>query len=422
MRDARFILSGVRAALEAKAPADHGHVLDDVVGLAAALDGKAPAAHTHALSDLPVAAAGESSAVRLVRADDPRLSDGRAPLAHGHALADLPVAGPGESSAAKLVRADDPRLSGAGGSGGPTTLRNLVVNGCARVSHRPAAPLAATWQPGEVDLWRVRADGSPSAGTVKRATGVFTLSPSGSACLVQGATLGSGGALHWRLRLEAADALRLRHGPAVLSARAYHDCGRDVGWTLTLARAGASDSFASVSTIATTTVTVPHDSNTDLVLAVPDLGACETGLQITVTAACGAVSGRWFYLGAVQLEAGSTATGFGLRPIALETALVHRQLRPIATAVGRANSGTNVQLSVSHPGMRAPPEYQATAPLTITDMVTANFTQGSSGLGTIHERTADGGRFDVGGFIGLAGGTPMVLTSLGGRLLASAEL
>lgn len=385
MRDARFILPGVRAALDGKAPADHSHSLDDVTGLSTALNGKAPAAHSHA-------------------------------------LADLPVADPGESNPTKLVRADDPRLSAGSGAGALAAQRNLVVNGCARVSHRPAAALAATWQPGEVDLWQVRADGSPSAGTVKRATGVFSLSPSGAACLVQGATLGSGGAIHWRLRLEAADALRLRHSPAVLSARAYHDCGQTIGWTLTLARAGSLDSFTSVSTIATTTISVPHDSNTNLVLAVPDMGACETGLQITITAACGAVSGRWFYLGAIQLEAGDTATALDLRPIALETALVHRQLRPIATAFGRANSGTNIQLTVNHPGMRAAPAYQATGALTITDMVTANYTQASAGIGSIHERTADGGRFDVSGFSGLSSGTPVVLTSLGGRLLASAEL
>jgi hypothetical protein len=383
MRDARFILPGVRAALDTKAPADHHHVPEDVTGLDSALAGKAP-------------------------------------LSHSHAPSDLPVAGPGESSATKLVRADDPRLSG--GAGGPAGLRNLVVNGCARVSHRAAAPLASTWQPGEVDLWRVRADGGPSAGTVKRATGVFTLSPSGSACLVQGATVGSGGAINWRLRTETVDALRLRNRPAVLSARAYHDCGQNGGWTLKLSKASATDNFSTLVDIATTTITVPNDSNTDLVLAVPDMGACETGLQITITAACGPVTGRWFYLGAVQLEKTSAVTDFDLRPIALETALVHRQLRPIATASGRANSGTNTQLVVSYPGMRVAPEYQAAAALTITDMVTANFTQASAGIGSVHERTADGGRFDVGGFTGLTSGAPVVLTSLGGRLLASAEL
>lgn len=257
---------------------------------------------------------------------------------------------------------------------------------------------------------------------MKRATGVFGLSPSGSACLVQGATLGSGGAVHWRLRIEAADALCLRHGPAVLSARAYHDGGGAIDWTFKLARAAGTDSFASVVEIATTTVPVPNATDADLVLAVPDLGACETGLQITISASCGAVTGRSFYLGAVQLEPGTEVTPFDLGPVAMETALVHRQLRPIATASGRANSGTNVQLSVSHPGMRAMPEYQATAPLTLTDMVTANVTQGSAGIGTVHDRTADGGRLDVGSFSGLTSGAPVVLTTLGGRLLASAEL
>lgn len=142
MRDARLVLPGVRAALEERAPAGHGHVLGDVADLIPALENKAPLSHSHALADLPVAAPGEADAAKIPCADDPRLSDARPPVAHGHALADLPVAAPGESDPGKLVRADNPRLSGEVGSGGG--FRNAVVNGCCRVSHRTAAPLAAT--------------------------------------------------------------------------------------------------------------------------------------------------------------------------------------------------------------------------------------------------------------------------------------
>lgn len=37
-----------------------------------------------------------------------------------------------------------------------------------------------------------------------------------------------------------------------------------------------------------------------------------------------------------------------------------------------------------------------TAPLTITDMVTADYPQSTASIGTIHDRSAEGGRFDVG--------------------------
>lgn len=56
MRDARLVLPGVRAALEERSPAGHGHGLGDVSDLIPALENKAPLAHGHTLVDLPVAA------------------------------------------------------------------------------------------------------------------------------------------------------------------------------------------------------------------------------------------------------------------------------------------------------------------------------------------------------------------------------
>lgn len=44
----------------------------------------APLSHSHALADLPVASSGESSATKVVRADDSRLSDARTPTTHTH--------------------------------------------------------------------------------------------------------------------------------------------------------------------------------------------------------------------------------------------------------------------------------------------------------------------------------------------------
>lgn len=420
MRDARLVLPGVRAALEERAPAGHGHVLGDVADLIPALENKAPLAHGHTLADLPVAASGENEADKLVRADDPRLSDARPPTAHGHALADLPVAAAGESDAGKLVRADDPRLSGGGGSGGG--FRNAVINGCCRVSHRAAKSLSGGWQVAQVDLLAVRADGGPTAGTIKKATGVTSLTESGYACLVQGATLGAGGAVWWRHRVEARDAARLRNGPAVLSARAYHDTGAAISVTLTVNKANAADDFSAVTPVASGTVTVANAADVDLTLAIPDLGECSNGLEILIKAACGAASNKWFYLGDLQLAPGTVATPFDLRPIAVETALVHRFLRPCVGLVGKADSATTLQIPLAHPGMRAVPGYEVTAPLAFTDAVTADVTQSQASVTTIHERMSDAGRISCGFFAGLTPGAVLIQRGAGGVLLASAEL
>lgn len=57
-------------------------------GYSAASIGAAAAVHSHAIADLPVADAGETSAAKVVRADDPRLSDTE-PGPHTHVLADV---------------------------------------------------------------------------------------------------------------------------------------------------------------------------------------------------------------------------------------------------------------------------------------------------------------------------------------------
>lgn len=297
-----------------------------------------------------------------------------------------------------------------------------MINGCCRVSHRGAKSLSGGWQVAQVDLLAVRADGSPTAGTIKQAAGVTSLTASGYACLVQGATLGSAGAVWWRHRIEARDAVRLRNGPAVLSARAYHDTGAAISVTLTVNKANAADDFSAVTPVASGTVTAANAVNADLTLAMTDLGECGNGLEILIKATCGAVSGKWFYLGDLQLAPGTVSTSFDIRPIAVETALVHRFLRPCLGLVGKANSATTLQIPLAHAGMRAVPGYEATAPLAFTDAVTSDVTQSQASVTTIHERTADAGRISCGFFTGLTAGAVLLQRGTGGVLLASAEL
>ncbi len=385
-------VTGLQVALDGKSALGHGHQIAETQGLQAALDGKAATGHSHDASALA------SGTVDIAR---------------------LPVAASGVSSATQLVRADDSRLGGGGAGIG---VKNAVINGCCRVTHRASKSLSGGWQYAQVDLLAVRADGSPTAGILKQVTGVTSLTTSGYACLVQGATLNSSGAVWWRHRIEARDAIRLRSAAAVVSARTYHDVGTAVSYTLTINKPNATDDFSAVTQIATGTASIANASNADLTLAIADLGDCSNGLEILIKAACGAVSNKWFYLGDLQLEPGATKTAFERRPMALETHLVARFLRACTGLIGKANSGTNIQIPLSHPDMRTMPGYEATAALAFTDAVTSDYSQSQASITTIHDRTADNGRVSCGFFSGLTSGAVLIQRGAGGTVLASAEL
>ncbi len=299
--------------------------------------------------------------------------------------------------------------------------RNPVINGCMRVASRPAQPVTGAWRHGPIDLLAVRANGTVSAGTVQqyRATSLAT---SGWACQIAGLTIGAGGSIAWRHRIEARDANGMRHCPATLSCRFYHEAGFAVPVTLNLARAGATDNFTTVAAIGSGTTSVANATETTVTLTVETMGECSDGIEIQIVAATGAVTARNFWLTDLQLEAASAATPFERRPIALEQTLTRRHVRLIGGLMGKANSGTNMQIALSHPGMRAAPSYSATAPLCFTDCVTADFTQSAADINTVHEATPDHGRVSCGYFTGMSAGMVLFQRGTGGLILATCEL
>lgn len=301
-------------------------------------------------------------------------------------------------------------------------LRNLVINGGCQVIHRAPKNLSNAWASGEVSLIAVKAEGAVSAGTIRQASGVTALSVGGFAAQVQTATLGISGAVWFRHRIEARDAVRLRNSAAILSLRVWHDVGSAVTWTVTVNKATATDDFAAVTQIATGTTSIASATNADQVLAVADMGDCANGIELLVKADCGAVTGKSFTLSDLQLEPGTGKTPFERRPVALEQRLVERFLRKVEIGLAKANSASNLQAAFHHRGMRAAPAYEATGPLAFTDCVVADFTQSVADINTVHERTADGGRASCGLFSGLTSGTVMMALTSGGAVLASAEL
>lgn len=301
-------------------------------------------------------------------------------------------------------------------------LINAIINGGCRVSHRGSLSLTTGWQYGAVDLLAVKAGGSVSAGTIKQVTNAYSLAVTGAACMVENATLTGSGAIHFRHRIEAKDAQALVNQPAYFSARSYHDSGATRNYIITVRKANSADDFSGVTQIDTSTVTVANDTNDDIEMAIADMGDCSNGIEIEVKIDCGAVTTKDFFMAEMQLSIGEVKQPFEARPIALDTNLVNRYLRPIAGFVAVANSASNMQVSFGHADMRAAPTYAATGALDMTDGYTADFSQSGPHVGTIHENTAHGARADIALFSGLTSGRFYIHRSTGAVILASAEL
>jgi hypothetical protein len=301
-------------------------------------------------------------------------------------------------------------------------LVNAVINGGCLVSHRGDLSLDNNWQYGAVDLLAVKAEGTVSAGTIKQFTGAYSLAVTGAACMVENATLDASGAVLFRHRIESKDARAFANGAAHFSARAYHDAGATMDYIITVRKADAEDDFSATTQIDTDTVQVANDTNDTIVFAIADMGDCRNGIEIEVKIDCGAVTTKDFFLAEIQFSIGGTQQPFEARPVALETKLVHRFLRPVTGLVAVANSGSNMQVVLNHPDMRAAPSYEVDAALAFTDGYTADFTQSAAHIGTIHENNASHGRADIALFSGLTSGRFHIQRGTGGTILASAEL
>jgi len=153
-------------------------------------------------------------------------------------------------------------------------------------------------------------------------------------------------------------------------------------------------------------------------------GAWSTNNYLSATGATSVVgtSGATFYITGVQLEVGSSATGFEYRQYGQELALCQRYYQTISNAnvLGSATSGVGgaIQFGIA---MRTAPFLSASAPLVITNPGVADFTQ-SSANATFLDGTATACQAGLGNFSGLTQGRSYILKSTGGIILASAEL
>ena len=399
--------------------------------------------------DIPIV---QDGATRRVTPND--IKEGLAADSHSHLLADIADAGtaaganitdfasssqgtkadtavqPGDIGSAAASEASD-FATAAQGAKADTAIQpedlsgsavNLIVNGGCLVSHRGQKSLTSSWQSAPVDLLSVRAQGSVSNGDIRQILGSYTLAQTGAACWVEKATLNASGKIEFRMRIESKDARSLANSAAAFSARVYHDTGSAEDYTVLISKPDNEDDFSSVTQIDLQVVNIPNDANSDLSVTVPDMGDCRNGIEIVISIDCGAVSQKNFFLAEMQLIKGNIVQPFQQRPISEEERLVHRYLRPAMLVAAVANSGSNMQATFQHPGMRAAPTYEVDAPIAMTDGYQADRTQSQANIDSIHENNAHHGRVDIAYFSGLTSGRHYIHRGTGGLILASAEL
>jgi hypothetical protein len=402
-------------------------------------DGLATAEHAHALADITDAgtAAGEdieafATAAQGAKADTALQHDdmGSAAFEDTGAFATATQGGKADTA---LQPADAAAFATAAqGTKADSAVQpedlaypgliNAIINGGCMVSHRGQKSLSNSWQYGPVDLLAVAAEGTVSAGDIKHVSGVYSLSQTGRACFVENATIGSGGAILFRHRIEAKNAWAFYNKPARFTARTYHDLGPSVDYIITIRTPTSADNFASLTDIESDTLTIGEDDNTDLVFPIPDMGDCRNGIEIEIKIDCGAITTKDFYIADLQLSIGAEHQPFEIRPLSLEEKLVHRYLQPVTGIVAVANSASNMQAVLNHPGMRIAPAYEVTAALDFTDGYTADFSQSAPHVGTIHDNNQHSGRVDIALFSGLTSGRFHIQRGTAGVILASAEL
>ncbi len=189
---------------------------------------------------------------------------------------------------------------------------NLIINGTGRTAQRVNAPnLSTTSQYGKVDRFRCHATGTAvTAGTVNQDSGQ-AFGSTGYTLKIAGATITGTGIVVVRHRIESKDALSVKNLAASFSALVYHDVGSSVNYTIKINKATALDDFTSTTNISTSSsIPVASATATKIALENVSMGDTTNGIEIEISAACGAVTTKNFHYTDMQFNRGAKALAF----------------------------------------------------------------------------------------------------------------
>lgn len=230
---------------------------------------------------------------------------------------------------------------------GGFTMRNRVINGCARIIQRGTASLTGSNQYGQVDRMIGSLAGSSVSGTLAQVVGGNAAGMAfkrGVGFTSMGFTSGY---ITFRHRIEALNTLDLSGQTVTVSAKVYHDYGSSSDVKIGLRKPSASDNFASTSTIGTDATVTVASATTTLVSATYTLGStdADNGLEIVMYHDTRTVASKNFVIGDIELQLGSEVGPFERRSIGAELALCQRYyFKWLNNSGGAAKALSNMQV------------------------------------------------------------------------------
>jgi uncharacterized membrane protein len=216
--------------------------------------------------------------------------------------------------------------------------RSLIINGACHVEQRSIPTLSASYQYGPVDRFAAKVTPAPSGGTLTSGT----IPGYHRAVMLANVTVGAGGAVYFRYRMEARDCWQLYNQPASFSCRIYHNAGAPINFTIAVRKATVVDNFASVTNIATSAAqVVANATDTTIVLENVAMGDCSNGIEIEISGACGAVTGKDFYCGAIYVCPGPVAHSFIPNLLSIDLAACQRYFEVGGCGASAVASGSS---------------------------------------------------------------------------------
>lgn len=248
--------------------------------------------------------------------------------------------------------------------------RNRIINGGGQVFQRASATSLTAGGVYGADRWIHYCSGGTGI-TASCGSGVSGL---GGATNYYTYTSGSwtSGIVGFAQRIESLNVSDMNGKSVTISGKVYQNTGSSVPFTVRIQKANSLDNFGVLTTINSASIgSIPSGVLTSFT-ATFTLGSSDAsnGLQVVVESTSAiTVSSKIVAITDMQLELGSVATPFELRPIAIELDLCQRYYQTnVAAFAGNVTSGVQYGTWVSFPvTMRAAPTVTFVSSITATN-------------------------------------------------------
>lgn len=224
------------------------------------------------------------------------------------------------------INGTDVMRFGSSTDGQSIGLKNYIINGGCQVAQRGnIAAVKDVWTYGGCDRTPVIVGGTTASGTIQQYSGVTTAT--GYAQGVQATTTGTG-SVYIQQRIEAINTKGLNGKTITVCCLVYQNTGSDQNCYLRIGKpTTTADTFSAQTSLSVSgALSIPSSTPTAIIWTYT-LGAAEASLGLFASVEfwnVGDVTAKDFWISDFQLEKGSIATPFEVRPYGLELALCQR--------------------------------------------------------------------------------------------------